>query len=141
EGQFRRYFRMAEKSRGATGEKLLEYLERRLDNILVVSGFIDSRRQARQLIYGGNVRVNGKRVSASSYLAKTADEVEFRPGLKIRPQIKEKVAASSGQPARVVPAWVAVDKEALKIKVLREPARSEVTLPVSEGHIVNLYSR
>lgn len=140
ERQFRRYFSMAEKGGAAPGEKLLVMLESRLDNVLVISRLVNARRQARQLVYAGHVRVNGRRLDAPSHLVSPGDEITFRPGSKVIARIKEALAARKGEPGPV-PAWLEVDKDGLKIKVVREPARGEVTMAVEEGHIVNLYSR
>ena len=139
ERQFRRYFVMAKKSGQAPGEKLLVFLERRLDNALVVSGLLPSRRFARQLIGSGHIKVNGRRMSIPSYLVAGGDEVEFRSGSRVVPKLKEMLLA--GGLVKQCPAWLNLDKEAVKIKVLREPSRSEISVPVEEGHIVNLYSR
>jgi small subunit ribosomal protein S4 len=139
ERQFRRYFAMAQKSGQAPGEKLLIFLERRLDNTLVVTGLLPSRRSARQLIGSGHIRVNGRRMSIPSYLVDNGDEVDFRSGSRVLPRLKEMILA--GGVVKQCPAWLNLDKEAVKIKVLREPSRSEVSVLVEEGHIVNLYSR
>ncbi len=139
ERQFRRYFVMAKKSGQAPGEKLLIFLERRLDNALVVTGLLPSRRSARQLIGSGHIKVNGRRMSIPSYLVSIGDEVEFRSGSRVLPKLKETIRA--GGAAKECPAWLSLDKETVKVKVLREPSRSEISVPVEEGHIVNLYSR
>lgn len=140
ERQFRRYFSMAEKSGAAPGEKLLVMLESRLDNVLCLSGLVVGRRTARQLIYGGHIRVNGRRLDAPSYLVKPGDKVGFRPGSKALPRLKEALAARKGE-APTVPSWLTVDRAGMTMEIVREPVRGEVTLPIEEGHIVNLYSR
>lgn len=140
ERQFARYFEMARKSGKAPGEKLLVFLERRLDNTILQAGFIRSRRTVRQTIYGGNVRVNGRRVDASSYLVKPGDEIAFRPGSSVIARVKKDLEESRRE-EKPVPGWISADRQNLTISVLREPSRGEVTLPVEEGHIVDLYSR
>jgi len=139
ERQFRRYFAMAQKSGQAPGEKLLIFLERRLDNALVVAGLLPSRRSARQLIGSGHIRVNGRRMSIPSYLVDNGDEVDLRSASRVLPKLKEMILA--GGVVKQCPAWLNLDKEAVKIKILREPSRSEISVSVEEGHIVNLYSR
>lgn len=140
ERQFRRYFDLAKASGTAPGERLLILLERRLDNLLLVSGLVVSRRFARQLISNGHIRVNGRRVSAASYLVEVGDEVDLRPGSSLLASLKERLASGGGA-EQVCPAWLTVDKDAVKVKAVREPSRSEVTIPVEEGRIVGLYSR
>jgi len=136
EKQFRRYYDKAAGQQGVTGENLLRLLERRLDNILVRLGFAASRRQARQLVSHGHWTVNGRRVDIPSYQVKANDIVALRDGSSAADTVRnatELVAA--------VPAWLQADHDSLTAKVLRLPSRDEITTPVQEQLIVELYSK
>ena len=138
EKQFRKYFDMASKKRGITGEVLLQILESRLDNVVYRLGFGNSRAQARQLINHGHFEVNGRKVSIASYLVKTGDVVKVRELKKdsgIMKQIIEEKAS------RTVPAWLEQDFENLSGKVVNIPSREDVDLPVEEHLIIELYSK
>jgi small subunit ribosomal protein S4 len=136
EKQFRRYYDKAASQQGITGENLLRLLERRLDNVLVRLGFAASRRQARQLVGHGHWTVNGRRVDIPSYQVKPDDVIALRDGSAAADTVRnatELVAA--------VPAWLQADHDALTAKVLRLPSRDEITTPVQEQLIVELYSK
>ena len=136
EKQFRRYYDKAASQQGVTGENLLRLLERRLDNVLVRLGFAASRRQARQLVSHGHWTVNGRRVDIPSYQVKPDDVIAIRDGSVAGDTVRdvtELVAA--------VPAWLQADHDALTAKVLRLPSREEITTPVQEQLIVELYSK
>jgi small subunit ribosomal protein S4 len=136
EQQFRRYYDKAAGQPGITGENLLRLLERRLDNVLVRLGFAASRRQARQLVSHGHWTVNGRRVDIPSYQVKPDDVIAVRDGSAAADTVRnatELVAA--------VPAWLQADHDALTAKVLRLPSRDEITTPVQEQLIVELYSK
>jgi small subunit ribosomal protein S4 len=136
ENQFRRYYDKAASQPGVTGENLLRLLERRLDNVLVRLGFAASRRQARQLVSHGHWTVNGRRVDIPSYQVKSDDIIALRDGAAAADTVRnatELVAA--------VPAWLQADHDALTAKVLRLPSRDEITTPVQEQLIVELYSK
>jgi small subunit ribosomal protein S4 len=136
EKQFRRYYDRAASQQGVTGENLLRLLERRLDNVLVRLGFAASRRQARQLVSHGHWTVNGRRVDIPSYQVKADDVIALRDGSPAGDTVRnatELVAA--------VPAWLQADHDALTAKVLRLPSRDEITTPVQEQLIVELYSK
>jgi small subunit ribosomal protein S4 len=136
ENQFRRYYDKAASQTGVTGENLLRLLERRLDNVLVRLGFAASRRQARQLISHGHWTVNGRRVDIPSYQVKPDDVIALRDGAAAADTVRnatELVAA--------VPAWLQADHDSLTAKVLRLPSRDEITTPVQEQLIVELYSK
>ena len=138
EGQFRNYFARASRAKGVTGTTLLQYLERRLDNVIFQLGFATSRGEGRQIVSHGFVYVNDQRVNIPSFLVKTNDEVEIRlqkTGLK---NIKENIEACASRPA---PAWLQSNATHLKGKVLRLPQREDITYPVNEQLIVELYSR
>ena len=138
EGQFRGYFMRAAKAKGVTGTTLLQYLERRLDNVIFQLGYATSRNEARQIVSHGFVYVHGRRVNIPSFLVKPDDEIELKfkkTGLK---NIKENMEASAG---RNVPAWLKADQEHFKAKVLRLPEREDIQFPVNEQLIIELYSR
>ena len=139
EKQFRRYFFKAARSKGVTGSMLLQFLERRLDNVIFQLGFAASRSEARQMVSHGFVYVNGKRVNIPSFLVKPSDDIALQvkegSGLK---NTKENIEASS---QRKLPSWLDVDKDHFKAKVLRLPQREDIEFPVNEQLIVELYSR
>jgi len=136
EGQFRRYYDKASRQQGITGENLLTLLERRLDNVLVRLGFAASRRQARQMVRHGHWTVNGRRVDIPSYQVREGDIVALKGGSTAEPVIREATELTAQ-----VPAWLQADHDALTAKVLRKPERREITTPVQEQLIVELYSK
>jgi len=138
EGQFRNYFEKAVRSKGVTGELLLQQLERRLDTVVYRLGFGMSRRQARQLVRHGHVAVNGKKVNIPSYQVSVGEEISIREGsrkLSILEQAKEFAAHQSA------PTWLEIDRENYKGRVLALPKREDIQLPVNEQLIVELYSK
>jgi small subunit ribosomal protein S4 len=138
ERQFRLYCEKASQRRGVTGEILLQFLERRLDNIVYRAGLCPSRAAARQMVLHGHFLVNGKRVDIPSYMACAEDVVEAKPKESTRKWIKA-MAESTGQ--RPVPEWLAIDAENCKATVVRLPKREEVAVTVNESSIVELYSK
>jgi small subunit ribosomal protein S4 len=136
ERQFRRYYEKAARQPGVTGENLLRLLERRLDNVLVRLGFAASRRQARQLIAHGHWMVNGRRVDIPSYQVRPDDVISIRSE-----SAAADVVRSATELTAVVPPWLQADHDALTAKVLRMPERTEITSPVEEQLIVELYSK
>lgn len=138
EKQFVRYFRLAERKRGITGENLLQLLERRLDNVVYRLGFAASRAEARQMVRHGHFQVNGRRVNIPSYLLRAGDEVAVREGSKDHPAIAS-LAEDLGK--RVVPEWLQLNAETLSGTVLELPKREQIDTPVQEHLIVELYSR
>ncbi len=138
ERQFRRYFDNAKKQQGITGENLLKILESRLDNTLFKANWAYSRRMAKQMINHGEIRVNGRRVNRPGYVLKTGDVVQLHPDSKYAKSVKECIEEYK---AHIIPAWMQIDNDNLTVNVLRPPARDEVTLPVNEQLIVNLYSK
>ncbi len=136
EKQFRNYYEKASRQPGVTGENLLRMLECRFDNVLVRLGFAASRRQARQLIRHGHWSVNGRRVDIPSYQVKPDDVITIKAESAAEPIVREATDLTSG-----VPAWLQADYDALTAKVLRKPERSEISAPVSEQLIVELYSK
>jgi len=138
EKQFRNYYKHAVKSKGITGEVLLQLLETRLDNVIYLMGFAVSRRQAKQLISHGHIAVNDKKVDISSYLVKEGQNVSVMPSSKeIVPILEAKESAGS----LTAPEWLKVDLANLKGQIMRIPERSEIKAPVNEQMIVELYSK
>ena len=138
EKQFRKYFEMASVTKGVTGERLLQILESRLDNVVYRLGFGVSRAQARQLVNHGHFEVNGKKVDIPSYLVKPGDVVAVREIRKDNKTIKENVENNSSRP---IPAWLEKDNEKLSGKVLKLASREDIDIPVQEHLIVELYSK
>lgn len=138
ERQFRRYFDLAERQQGITGENLLRLLERRLDNVVYRLGFAQSRNQARQLVRHGHFTVNGKRVGIPSYLIRSGDEIAVQEKSKEMPVFVE-IAEVAAQ--KTPPSWLEVDLEKMQGQVLGLPAREDIDVPIQEHLIVELYSR
>jgi small subunit ribosomal protein S4 len=138
ERQFRGTFENAEKSRGITGATLLIFLERRLDNILYRLGLAASRAQARQLIQHGHVRVNGKKVTIPSYSTSPGEVVGIKEGSVDNVHVQQALNISR---SRGVPVWLELDPEKPQGKVLSLPTREDLTMPVQENLIVELYSK
>jgi len=138
EGQFRRYFRIAARSKGVTGKVLLQLLERRLDNLIFRTGFGLSHAQARQIIRHNFVYVNSKRVNIPSYLVKAGDIININTKERAIKLIKDNVELSK---ERTPPHWLEVNTDKLEVKVLRLPEREDVQQPIKEQLIVELYSK
>jgi small subunit ribosomal protein S4 len=136
EKQFRGYYDHASRQPGVTGENLLRLLERRLDNVLVRLGFAASRRQARQLISHGHWLVNGRRVDIPSYQVRPDDVITIKTNSGAADTVR-----SATELTAAVPPWLQADHDALTAKVLRDPERDEITTPVQEQLIVELYSK
>ncbi len=137
EGQFRLYFEMAERTRGITGETLLQLLERRLDNAVYRLGLATSRAQARQLVRHGHFLVNGKKVDVPSYSLKAGDMVVVRETSRQNATI---LHAQEEVKGRGIPEWLHAEGE-LGGKVVSMPTREQINLPVQEQLIVELYSK
>jgi small subunit ribosomal protein S4 len=138
EEQFRFFFKRAERQKGVTGENLLSMLERRLDNAVFLCGFSLSRTHARQLIGHGHFRLNEHKADIASALVKPGDVIAFRPRSAKSEDIQAVVASNR---SKTVPGWLEVDWEHLKARVLALPTRADVTLPVEEHLVVELYSK
>ncbi|MCX6389734.1 MAG: 30S ribosomal protein S4 [Actinomycetes bacterium] len=136
ERQFRVYYEKASRQNGITGENLLRLLECRFDSVLVRLGFAASRRQARQLVRHGHWTINGKRVDIPSFQVKPGDVIAASAGSSAA-QVIQDATELTGQ----VPAWLQADHDALAAKVLRLPERVEISAPVEEQLIVELYSK
>jgi small subunit ribosomal protein S4 len=138
ERQFRRYFDVAIRRRGVTGEILLQLLETRLDNVVQKMGFAKTLRAARQMVSHGHVVVNGHRTNASSMNLKPGDEVQIRTAERSK-RLAVKAIDQTG--AQTIPEWLLVDAENLSGKVQRIPTREEINPVVNEQLVVELYSR
>ena len=139
EGQFRNLFEKASHQKGITGENMLNALERRLDSVMYRTGFATSRPQARQMIRHGHIQVNGKKVDIPSYTVKPGDQVEIREKSRTNPTILAARDATAHAPS---PAWLEVDRDALRARVLQQPKREElVQIQLNEQLIVELYSK
>ena len=138
EEQFRDYFQRADMKKGVTGENLLSALERRLDNTIYRLGFASSRNQARQLVRHGLFTLNGRRVNIPSLQVKVGDVIEVRERNRQSPIIQE---AQQVIARRGTPAWLEVEGEKLKGKVIALPTREDVQFPINEQLIVELYSK
>jgi small subunit ribosomal protein S4 len=138
EGQFRNYFEKAAKTKGVTGEMLLQQLERRLDNVVFRIGFAQARRQARQLVRHGHVAVNGRKVNIPSFQVSVGDEITIRENSRKLVMLEAAKEFASHQPA---PSWLEINRDAYTGRVLALPKREDINLPVNEQLIVELYSK
>jgi small subunit ribosomal protein S4 len=136
ERQFRRVFDRAQRGTGVVGDELLRLLERRLDNVLARLGFAATRRQARQLISHGHVRVNDRRVDVPGFEVSPGDVVALDGGPAV-----EDIARRATELVAGVPPWLLADHDALTGRVVRVPERREIQVPVEPQRIVELYSR
>ena len=137
EGQFHKYFLMAERRQGVTGENLLRICESRLDNIVYLLGWANSRAEARQLVTHGHFTVNGKKVDIPSYLTKAGDEVAIKANSKDSDKFKA-LLETNGRP---VPQWLDLNAEAATAKIVALPDREQIATPVEEHLIVEFYSK
>jgi small subunit ribosomal protein S4 len=138
EKQFRRTFAEAARTKGITGETLLVLLERRLDNVTYRLGFAGSRAEARTLVRHGHILVNGKKVNIPSYSVRVGDVISVTEPSR---QITRVLSAMEGSQRRGVPDWAEVDRDTFSGKIKLLPTRSDVTMPINEKLIVELYSK
>jgi small subunit ribosomal protein S4 len=138
EDQFRRYFFMADRKKGVTGENLLQLLERRLYNTIYRLGFANSRNQARQLVRHNHILVNGQRVNIPSYLVTVGEEIVLKEKSQMNLAVNESIVAVA---RRGVPSWLTADHTNYKGMVKTLPVREELTTPIQEQLIVELYSK
>ena len=138
EKQFKKYYVMATKRQGITGEMLLQILESRLDNVVFRLGLANTRKEARQLVNHGHILVNGSKVDIPSYLVKTGDVIAIREKSKSSARIKEIVEANE---KRIIPKWLSMDKNKLEGRVLQLSDREDIDYDVEEHLIVELYSK
>lgn len=138
EKQFRNYYKKAAQSKGATGENLLQILERRLDNVVFRMGFGSTRAEARQLVSHKSILVNGRIVNIPSYLLSVEDQVEVREPSKKQLRVQNALALAEQYG---FPDWVEVDTKGLKGVFRRIPDRSDLPADINESLIVELYSK
>ena len=138
ENQFRRYFEMAERQRGITGETLLQLLERRFDNVIYRLGLATSRSQARQMVRHGHFLINDRKVDVPSYSLKAGDVVTVRATSAKNTSIQHAIEEVKG---RGIPQWLEFDPDKLSGRVASLPTREQINLPVQEQLIVELYSK
>lgn len=138
EGQFYKYFLMAAKTKGKTGEVLLRILETRLDNVVYRLGFGASRAEARQLVVHSHFLVNGKKVNIPSYLVKQGDVVQIKEKSLESEKFKSVIDFTS---SRIAPKWLECDKNAHVGKVVGLPDRQDIDIEIEEHLIVELYSK
>lgn len=138
EKQFRTYFKKAERSRDVTGEILLQFLERRLDNVVFRCRFAPSRPQARQMVSHGFLNVDGKKVNRPSFLVSVGDKIEIRGTEEQRKFIVEQIEDLK---ERGVPDWLKIDEKLLTANVEKLPKKEDVGFPIQEQLIVELYSK
>ena len=138
ESQFAKYYEMANKKSGVTGENLLQILESRLDNVVYRLGFALSRPEARQLVRHGHFLVNGKKVNIPSFLVKAGDVVEIAEKSKGMPKIKAVLENTDG---KTIPKWLELDRDNAKGKVVTLANRDDIDLDIQETLIVELYSK
>ena len=138
EKQFKLTFEKASQMRGVTGSNLLRLLETRLDNVLYRSGFTTSRDEARQFIRHKHVLVNGKRVDIPSFHVHENDSISFDESEETKVLVKERSEITKSWET---PAWLRCDKKSATIEILRNPEREDITVPVQEQLVVELYSK
>ena len=138
ESQFKGYFEMADRKAGQTGENLLTTIERRLDNVVYRLGFAMTRAEARQLVSHGHFTVNGRKVNIPSFLVKPGMVISLKETSKGLEKIKANVEANSITQA---PKWLEYDANNMIAKVVANPARDDIDLPIEEHLIVELYSK
>ena len=138
EGQFRLSFQKADAQKGVTGENLLVMIERRLDNTIFRAGFASSRKQARQFVRHNHIRINDKKVNIPSFLVSPGDVITVKEKSRANGAINENLEAVI---RRGIPTWLELDKDNYKAIVKALPNREELTLPIQERLIVELYSK
>jgi len=138
EAQFRRFFQEAVRMPGATGENLLILLERRLDNVVYQLGFASSRTQARQIVKHGHILINGKKVDIPSYLVKPNQVISLSEQMRKNPFVKRSI--EEREPEKIT-GWLKLDRENMTGTVIRLPKREDITIPLQENLIVELYSK
>ena len=138
EKQFRNFFSKAERQKGITGTNLLLLLERRLDNLVYRLGFANSRSEARQLVRHSHFTVNGKKVNIPSYLVKVGEVIELREKSRKISKVGESLEAVA---RRGIPSWLELENEQFRGRLVSLPAREDLTMPIKEQLIVELYSK
>ncbi len=136
EKQFRNYYKQAARQSGITGDRLLQLLELRLDNVVYRLGFASSRAQARQIIRHGHFQVNGRRVNIASFRLRRDDIVSLKPQSPAEQVVRDATDLTAS-----VPVWLEADHDNLSARVLKAPERAEIDAPIEEQLIVELYSK
>lgn len=138
EKPFRKYYAMANKASGVTGENLLQILESRLDNVVYRLGFANTRREARQMVSHGHITVDGSRINIPSYLVKPGQVISIREKSRSSVRIKEVLEQNAQTP---VPSWLELDRNTLQAKVVALSSRDDIDFDINETLIVELYSK
>jgi small subunit ribosomal protein S4 len=138
EGQFREYYEKANRASGVTGDLLIQQLERRLDNVAFRLGFAISRRQARQVVRHGHVEVNGRKVNIPSYQVNAGDTIAIRENAKKLIIVEQATQYAAQSP---LPSWLEMNFDTLTGRVIALPKRKDISLPINEQLIVELYSK
>ncbi len=138
ERQFRRYFHLAERQRGITGENLLRILESRFDNIVYRAGLAASRAEARQLVLHNHFTINSQKVNIPSYLTKAGDAIQVRDESRSIDRIQRAMDAAQ---QRGIPEWLEVDRDRMQVTVKALPLRDQIPEPIEEQLVVELYSK
>jgi small subunit ribosomal protein S4 len=138
ERQFVRYFHKAERSKGNTGENLLQFLERRLDNVVYKLNFAPSRKAARQLISHGHIYVNGRKVNVSGYGTKVGDKIAIKDSPKSMKTVRQQLESNPNFTAQ---SWLQLDREKPLATVVALPSRDDIQMPVEEHLVVEFCSR
>ncbi|MCK5235345.1 MAG: 30S ribosomal protein S4, partial [Deltaproteobacteria bacterium] len=138
EGQFKSIFNKADRAKGVTGENLMSLLERRFDNVVFRLGLANSRAESRMLVTQGHFTINGKKVDIPSYVMKEGDVIEVAESSKKVAKFPDSIKSSE---RRGVPEWLSMEAANLKGKLMRLPIRDDITMPVQEQLIVELYSK
>ncbi len=137
ETQLRRFFNMARRQAGNTGDNLLLLCERRLDNVIRRAGFTLTRPQARQGIAHGHFQVNGRKVDVPSYLVEAGDIINVKPRGNLQTLYRSVLADQSGDP----PVWITTEKDQLSASVTQLPAHEDISLPLNIGFVIEFLSR
>ncbi|MFA5554101.1 MAG: 30S ribosomal protein S4 [Phycisphaerae bacterium] len=138
ERQFMHYFHRAERTKGNTGEALLQLLERRLDNVVYKLNFASSRKEARQLISHGHVHVNGRKVDISDYTTKIGDRITLKTSDKSLKKVKKQLDANPNFTAQ---SWLQLDRNKPEATIVAFPSREDIQIPVEEQLVVEFCSR
>jgi small subunit ribosomal protein S4 len=138
EKQFHNYFEKADRMKGKTGDNLLILLERRLDNVVYKLGFAVTRRESRQLVGHGHFLVKGRRVNIPSFLVRPGDVIEMRERSRKIPSVNESLDAVV---RKGIPVWLELERENFRGSVKNLPSRADITEPIQEQLIVELYSK
>ncbi len=138
ESQFEKYFEMAFKKKGVTGENLLQILESRLDNVIYRLGWGSSRAESRQLVRHGHFAIDGKKINIPSYLVKEGEVITIREKSRNLPKIKSVLEEGEG---KVIPQWLDLNKDTLEVRVVGLATREDIDIPMEEHLIVELYSK